>query len=245
MSNEFGEFEVTLTLRWRDATLWQTTASTIMRTLITLSGVLVLTGLLLTIASVGSTAHAQQRVLSGREAAARMDAARSQVANVRSNMLVTLVELDKVRGERDPARPQFAVFTNQLARLEELATAFGIRAEEMRQRGKAYFADWEARTAAIKDPNQRRLAEKRYGQRKASYNSINKSMQEAKKNFVPFVAEIRAIKSLLEAPLGQEEMMMVSNLFMRANWHSIDVQRSLMEIEQEFDRLAKSFGQNQ
>lgn len=204
-----------------------------------------LTGLIVFINCPCATARPAETTLSGQEAAARMEAARDEVANVRSNIFITLVELDKVRGHHDPAGPQFQVFTNQLARMEELARRFANHADEMRQRGKAYFADWEARTAAIQDPEQRRLADKRYGQRKASYDSINQSMQEAKKNFVPFVTELKSIKAILEQPLDQHSIAMAKDLFMRANWHCIDVQRSLMQIEAEFDNLAASFGQSQ
>ncbi len=201
-----------------------------------------ITGLVVTIAAQ-RMAQAADVVLSGEAAAARMEAARNEVANVRSNLFITLVELDKVRGERDPARPQFQVFTTQLARMEELAKALGARAQEMQQKGKAYFVDWEARAATIQDPAQQRAAQKRYGERKTSYNRINKSMQEARKNFMPFLAELRSIKSLLEGPnVDQMALLQAKDLFMRANWHCIDIQRSLMEVEQEFDRLADSFG---
>ncbi len=189
-------------------------------------------------------AQAAEGGLSGAAAAARMEAARNEVANVRSNIFITLVELDKVRGERDPARPQFQVFTNQLARMEEVAKTLAARAQEMQQRGKAYFVDWEARTASIQDPAQQRAAKKRYGERKASYDQITKSMQEARKNFIPFLAELRAIRSLLEGNLDQISMAQARELFMRANWHCIDIQRSLMEVEQEFDRLGQSFGRS-
>jgi hypothetical protein len=198
------------------------------------------------IAAVGyaeAELSAGESPLTGQEAVARMEAARNQVANVRSNIFITLVELDKVRGAHDPANPQFQVFTNQLARMEELAKAFANRAEEMRQRGKAYFTDWEARTAAIQDPDKRRAAEKRYGERKASYDSINKSMQEAKKNFMPFVAELGEIKTLFEGKHDEQSIARARDLFMRANWHCIDVQRSLMEMEAQFDQLAVSFGE--
>src|SRR5215831_386890 len=69
--------------------------------------------------------------LTGEAGKARMEAARNEVANVRSNIVLTLVELDRVRGERDPQHPQFQVFTNHLAQMKVLAKAFGKRAEEM------------------------------------------------------------------------------------------------------------------
>ena len=179
------------------------------------------------------------------EGARRMQAAQNEVANVRSNIFITLVQLDKVRGERAVAGPQYQAFTNQVGRMKALAKALGDRAEQMRQRGKAYFSDWEARTAAIQDPAQRRLAEERAGERKKSYDAINRSMQDARKNFIPFVEELTTIKTLLEGSRDEQSIAQAKNLFMRANWHCIDVQRALMEIEAEFDTLAASFGKEQ
>ena len=177
----------------------------------------------------------------GETGAARMEAARAEVVNVRSNIFITLVDLDQVRGHREPGNAQFQAFTNQLARMEQLARALGKRAEEMRQRGPAYFADWEASTATIQQAELRQKAQERYAERKRSYDNINRCMQDARKNFVPFVQELTTIKGVLERPLSPEQIAMAKDLFMRANWHCIDVQRALMEIEMELDELAASF----
>jgi hypothetical protein len=183
--------------------------------------------------------------LSGPEAKARMEAARDLVANVRSNLVLTLLELDRVRGEKDPNHPQFAAFTNQLAQMELIAAAFGKRAEEMRRKGDAYFLDWEARTAAIQNPAARQRAEKRYAERKTFYDGINKYMQEAKTNFTVFVSDLQSIKTTLEAGQDEKRIAKAKDLFMHANWRCDDVQKALMEIEDRFDRLGTSFAKDE
>ncbi len=188
--------------------------------------------------------HAADRLLAGREAAARMEDARNEVANVRSNIFLTLVELDRVRGDRDPRRPQFKVFTNQLARMAGLAKAFGQRAQEMKQKGRAYFADWEVQSAALKDPLAQKRAKKNYSERKASYDAINKSMQTARANFMPFLACLTGIKALLEGEQTPQNLAQARDTFMAANRHCIEIQRALMEIEKEFDTLAASFAKD-
>jgi len=182
--------------------------------------------------------------LSGKEAQERMESARDEIANVRSNLFLTLVELDRVRGERDAQHPQFQVFTNQLARMEELAKAVRKRAEEMKSKGDAYFSDWEARTALIQDPEVRKRAEARYTERKTSYDAINRFMQDARTSFLPVVQELTKIKTLLQGPLDPKSIASAKDLFMRANWHSIDTQRALMGMEEEFDNLATSFAKD-
>lgn len=174
---------------------------------------------------------------------ARMEAARDEIGNVRSNIFLTLVQLDRVRGERGPQRPQFSAFTNQLAVTEELCKALARRAQEMRQRGDAYFAEWESRSAAIQNAEERQTAEKRYAERKRSYEAIKEFMADARQNLIAFYEDVISIKALLLGEPNPSSIAQGKRLFNHANWRSIDTQRALMNIENEFDRLAESFSQ--
>jgi len=175
---------------------------------------------------------------------ARLQAARDEVSNLRSNIFLTLVALDQVRGEREPAGEHFQAFTNQLGRMEVLARAMGKRIDEMEKRGDAYFVDWEATTAGIQNQEARQRAEQKYAQRKKSYDAIGKFMREAKTAFLPFVNKLRSIKQLLEGTRDEKSVAAAKDLFMQANWNCIDVQRSLMQTEEELDKLAASFAKD-
>ena len=183
--------------------------------------------------------------LAGEAGKARMEAARDEVANVRSNIVLTLLELDRVRGERDPQHPQFQVFTNHLAQMKVLAKAFGKRAEEMKQRGNAYFSSWEERTAALQNPDARQRAEKRLDERKQAYDAINNFMQDARTNYISYVGYLDEIQAVLERSTDPQSIAAAKELFMKANWRSIDVQRALMNIEDQFEQLAASFAQDE
>jgi hypothetical protein len=188
--------------------------------------------------------RAAEPVLKGEQGKARMQALRDEVSTLRSNIFLTLVALDQVRGERDPAGPHFQAFTNQLVRMEDLARAMRKRSDEIKKKGDAYFLDWEAATAAIQNPEARQRAEQRYTERKKSYDAIGKYIQDARAAFFPFVDELTNIKKLLEGPRDEKSVAAAKDLFMQANWHSIDVQRALMETEQELDTLAASFAKD-
>jgi hypothetical protein len=196
---------------------------------------------LLLVGVPGAYVRGAEAALTGEAGAARMEAVRNEVVNVRSNIFITLVQLNEARGQPNPSGQQFQVFTNQLVRMEELAKAFGKRAEEIKQRGNAYFADWEASTARIQDPDQRRRAEQHYGDRKKSYDTIGQCMQDARKSFLPFVEGLTKMKDLMQGQLDDARQATLRDLFMQANWHCIDIQRSLMQIEGELDNLAASF----
>jgi hypothetical protein len=125
--------------------------------------------------------------------------------------------------------------------MEVVVRAFAKHAEEMKQKGNAYFADWEAKTATMQNPEARQSAEQRIADRKRSYEAIIRSMQDARQNFLSFFEDVTNIKSLLLGETDQKATAQAKDLFMHANWRSIDTQRALMNIEEEFDRLAESF----
>jgi hypothetical protein len=181
-------------------------------------------------------AQTAEKRLEGQGGKERMEAVRLEVANVRSNVFLTLVELDRVRGERGPDRPRFRAFTAQLATMQDIAKAFAARAEEMKRKGAAYFQDWEA---------QGKQSDPRYAERKEAYEAINRFMQDARGSFVDFVAILREIKSLLEVEPNPASIAKAKDLFGKANWRCIDVQRALANMELQLDRLGESFAKDE
>ena len=169
--------------------------------------------------------------------AARLESARAEIALTRSNIVLTLEQLDNVRRSDDP-HAQFQRFVEQLARMKELAKLTQERAQLMKSRGDAYFADWEARTGAIADPEARKQAEAGRAKRKASYDLITRQMQLARTNFTPLLSELEQIKTLLEGDRSKEKIAAAKDLFMQANWHCVAVQRALMRTEDELHVLA-------
>ena len=198
-------------------------------------------GIIFALGSMQLDARGAEAALAGGEGAARMQAARDEVGNVRSNIVLTLLELYRIKADRDPARPQFQVFTNQLERMQEVVKRFAGRAEEMKQRGTAYFADWEVRAAAIQDQRARDEANQQYAERKKSYDEINQFMQSARKPFLAFVDELTKIRTLVQGERNQKTIAQAEDAFTRANWECLEVQRALMEVELRFSRLAESF----
>jgi len=187
---------------------------------------------------------AEQPDLKAAPGPAQIRAARDEVITLRSNIFLTLVVLDQVRGEKEVGGPRYLAFTNQLGRMEILARAMGKRTEEMKRRGDTYFADWEKSTSAVQDPNAKQRGERSYAERKKSYDSIRQSMQQAKDNFFPFLSSLNTIKTLLEEPRDEKSVAAGREAFMSANWRCIDVQRALMETEAELDDLAGSFAKD-
>jgi hypothetical protein len=178
------------------------------------------------------------------EAKAKMEAAALEIATLRSNIVQTLVQLNRVH---DPQNRQASLqeFGRSLTSLEDHVQRTAERAQAMKRNSGAYFAEWEARTAEIQDPEKRRSAESRYAARKRSYDSIVTNLQEARRNFDPLLSTLRQIQIILQNNPDSGAIATAKDLFIRANWRCLDVQRSLMATEAEFTFLAADFAQNE
>ena len=157
-------------------------------------------GLLIALSVVGlstaSLSASEPSAMPGK-AKAKMEAACLEIATLRSNIFLTLVQLDEVR-RAENRQEQIKKFGLQLTNMVEQVKLTAERARAMKQRGDAYFAEWEARTAEIQDPELRRNAESRYAVRKRSYDGITQNLQEARANFEPLLADLRKIQELLQ-----------------------------------------------
>jgi hypothetical protein len=199
----------------------------------------------LSLAGIRTTAAASsETALKPGEAKAKMAAASLEIGTLRSNIVATLVQLDQVRNPQN-RQANLQEFGRNLTSLESQVRVTAERAGAMKRKGTAYFAEWEARTAEIQDPAKRRTAESRYAARKRSYDNILKNLQEARENFDPLLLSLKQIRIMLEHNPNSDEIAAAKDLFMRANWRCLDVQRNLMEVETEFTFLAGDFAQNE
>lgn len=169
--------------------------------------------------------------------AAKLQAARTEIAVTRSNIVLTLEQLDLVRHSDDP-HAQFQRFVDQLAAMKERAKLTQERAQLMRAKGDAYFADWETKAGAVADPAAREAAEAARAKNKIIYDQIVQQMQLTRTNFPPMLAELEQIKALLAGERSKEKVAEAKDLFMQANWHCVSVQRALMNVEHDLDSLA-------
>ena len=115
------------------------------------------------------------------------------------------------------------------------------RYHAMTNRANAYFADWGAQIAGIQDLERRKQVEANYTKRKKSYDQITQFMQTAGRDFAPLLSALKEIEKLLEGKPSQQQVAAAKELFARANWRCVDVQRSLMEVERQFGILAEDF----
>jgi len=163
---------------------------------------------------------------------------RKESAQTRNQITLTLEELSRLTVAGVELRPQFEKYKAELAKMEEKARSARDRADSMKDKGQAFFAEWEQHVKTINNEDIRKEANKRLNKRKKSYDKILSSMQDAKAQLVPFMSDLNDVRKLLEAELSAPTVASTKGLIRQANWHGEDVRESLTDVEQELDRVA-------
>jgi len=163
---------------------------------------------------------------------------RSETAQTRHQVLLTLEELSRLTAPGVELRPQFEKYGAELAKMEGTAKTARERADSMKEKGQAFFAEMEEQVKTIQNEDIRKEASKRLVKRRKSYDKILTAMQEAKAELVPLMSDLNDIKKLLDAELSSGSVASSKSLIRQANWHGDDVRESLQDVEEELDRVA-------
>lgn len=180
-------------------------------------------------------ADSAERASAARE---KIEALRAECARVRNQTLLTMEELKRLTVKGVELRPQCDKFKAELIKMEEQAKITSDRAQSMKEKGAEAFQAWEQEVKAINNADIRKEAEKRYENRKKSYDKILKAMQEAKEELVPFLADLNDIRKLLDSELTEKTVAATRNTIRSADWRGEDVRNSLADVEKELDRVA-------
>ncbi len=170
---------------------------------------------------------------------------RTDCAAGRNQITLTLEELSRLTVNGVELRPQFEKFKAELVKMEEKAKSARERAVSMREKGQAFFSEWEQQTKDIKNEDIRKEAEKRLAKRRKSYGKILQASEEAREQLVPFMSDLNDVRKLLESELSASTVASTKNLIRQANWHGEDVRDSLSDVEKELDRVSAELAKYQ
>jgi chromosome segregation ATPase len=170
---------------------------------------------------------------------------RIDCAEGRRQVNVTVEELKRLTAKDVELRPQLERFKAELVKMEAKAEKARERADTMRQKGEAFFAEWESQVQSIQNEEIRKAAEKRLTMRKKSYDKILRAMQEAKAELVPFMSDLNDLKKLFDSELTASTISSAKGLIRQTGWHGDDVCDSLMDVEKELDRVSAELAKYQ
>jgi chromosome segregation ATPase len=167
----------------------------------------------------------------------KIQSLRAESADTRHQITLTLEDLSRLQALGVDLRPQFEKYKEQLVKMEECATRTKERAITMKEKGQAFFAEWEAQVNGINNADIRKSATTRLAQRKKSYTKILTAMNEAKDELVPFMSDLNDLKKLFDTELSTTTVATSKSLIKSANYHGTDVRESMVDVEKELDRV--------
>jgi len=213
-----------------------------MKASIRCSALVSLLALALVPTSISIAADSAERAAMVKE---KIQSLRQDCVQGRRQITATLEELGRLTGEGVDLRPQFEKFKAELVKMEEKAKSARNRADSMREKGAAFFSEWEQQVNTIQNEEIRNEAATRLGKRKKSYDKILATMQDAKAELVPFLSDLNDIRKLLESELSAGSVASAKNTIKKAKWHGEDVQESLSDVEKELDRVSAELAKYQ
>jgi chromosome segregation ATPase len=175
----------------------------------------------------------------------KIQSLRTECAQGRRQIITTLEELSRLQVDGVELRPQFEKFKAELVKMEEKAKSASERAASMREKGLAFFSEWDQQVRSISNEDIRKEAEKRLEKRRKSYGRILSSMEDARKELVPFMSDLNDIRKLLDSELTTSTVASTKSVIRQAKWHGDDVRDSLTDVEKELDRVAAELAKYQ
>jgi len=167
--------------------------------------------------------------------------ARQEAVRTSEQLKATLASVTALtKQDKGDLRPAYETFCAQVANTESAASKTGTRLKWMTNDGEKYFQGWQITINGISNESLRKKAQKRLDTAKASYDKVEKSLQEASDKFKPFLADLGDIKKALAADLTPGGVKAVKGSVRSANWDHGSVNRSINSAIKEMDKMEKA-----
>jgi hypothetical protein len=155
-------------------------------------------GLAVLVAGCGSTSGYNQADKTGEA----INTLRNDIVNIKSSVDESLKALGAVEASAstDPRKP-FDVFARSVDKVDAAGKTAEKDANEMRERGAAYFQQWETQLSQVKSEDIRELAQKRKARLQEAFDSIKTAAQDAKTAFPVFLSDLKDLRTVLSTDL--------------------------------------------
>jgi|WetSurMetagenome_2_1015567.scaffolds.fasta_scaffold55618_3 hypothetical protein len=183
-----------------------------------------------------------QAIAAGYKAADKTGASiaefRDEIVKVKKEVDATMAALDKivVTATSDP-RKAFKEFDKAVPRIDEAAKKAKKRAEDMKARGQAYFAQWEKEMAAVNSPEIRQLAEERKAKLQAVFGNIKNFMEPARDQFTSWLANLKDLQKYLSNDLTIGGIDAAKELIGKTKTEGQGVQQSMDKVIAELNTI--------
>jgi predicted nucleic acid-binding Zn-ribbon protein len=164
---------------------------------------------------------------------------RAEVTNVKRDVDGALKALDQIAitANTDP-RAAFERYSKHVKSLEESAVKARKRGKDIREKGQAYFTEWEQQLAQLKNEEVRQLAEKRKAKLRDTFDSIRQVAEPLNTKFDAWMSDLKDLQTYLGNDLTVAGVDAAKTLFAKTQAEGKDVQKSLDTLISELNTIA-------
>jgi hypothetical protein len=137
----------------------------------------------------------------------------------------------------DP-RKSFEQYAKAVDDLESAAATVRKRAQEMKERGQAYFKEWQAQIAQVNNPEIRAMAEQRKTKLEQTFDNIRTCTEPLKAQFDPWMSNLKDLRTYLGNDLTVGGVDAAKSLFTKTQQGGLEVQKSMDGVIAELNTVA-------
>ena len=174
----------------------------------------------------------------GNQTAAQIQTAASHVAALPAAIAQTLTSLNHlVNQPSTDLRPQYKEFVFNLAVLEDAGKEIVDARVELGQEGKAYFAEWDAQLAQIKNEDIKARSQSRKNEVAQQLAAIKKSYAEAELVYRPFLSGLKDVRKYLSVDLTPGGLAAIKDTVAKTVAEAGPLKMSLNKLANDFRTL--------
>jgi hypothetical protein len=156
----------------------------------------------LIVAVISLTGCSSTGIQRSEKATTTMQAMDNDIKRIVVQLDATGISLDELmRPGQSDVRKAFVSCTDNISKIETMEKRFAIHADEMKDRGKEYFDEWQKEGNKYNNPQIRELSEKRRVELGEVYDRIAEESIGVKQPFKAYVSDVKEIQIYLSNDL--------------------------------------------
>lgn len=164
---------------------------------------------------------------------------RDEIVKGKNAIDATMKSLGDIAANADTnPRKAYEQYAKDVAKLEDTAEKIGKRAQAMREKGQAYFKQWEKELAEVSNPEIRALAEQRKVKLQETFGNIRKYTEPLKAQFQPWMSDLKDLQKYLGQDLTIGGVDAAKDLFLKTTNAGLEVQKSMDALVAELNTVA-------
>lgn len=164
---------------------------------------------------------------------------RDEIVDVKKAVDTSLASLSQVvaSAAENPRKP-YEKFADSVDKIDAATAKARKRSEEMKERGQAYFKQWEKELSELTDPDVRKLADERKTKLQATFGQIRTAMEPARDQFNAWLADLKDLQKFLANDLTIGGIDSAKELIAKTKTEGAAVQQTLDKVIAELNTIA-------